>query len=99
MRIVKMLGLTALSALAVMAAVGAAGASADSLCLEDIKGPDATCPGGSIWTGSVKGHTVDSVTLKAGVATLLLEGLESKCESSFLADFVKNDGPKKESYF
>ena len=95
MRIVKMLGLAALSALAVMAVVGATGASADSLCLKDIAGPDATCPEGSIWTGSVKGHTVDPVTLKNGVATLLASGLEVKCESGFLADFVKNDGPKK----
>lgn len=78
MRTIKILGLAAFAALAAMAFMGAATASADSACLKNEN------PCAAPYTGSINGLAGEAV-LTAGV-------FKVSCESSVLADFVKNEG-------
>lgn len=84
MRFIKMLGCVAAVALAAMAFVGASTASADSACLVD-PGALGMCPGGAIWNGPITGLS--------GEATFKVDNTVTKCKSSFLADYVFNEGP------
>lgn len=83
MRLVKMLGLVGVVALAAMAFVGTGTAAADSACLVD-PGPMGLCPGGSIWNGPIIGLS--------GEALFKVDNTVTKCKSSFLADYVANEG-------
>ena len=87
MRLIKMLGLAAVAAVAAMALIGSGTASADSLCLEDpvVNGHNGECKAEKIWKGPVIGLALNK-------ATLLAEGLETKCDSETLADYVSNEG-------
>jgi hypothetical protein len=67
-----------------MAFAGAGTASADSACLVD-PGALGLCPGGSVWNGPIIGLS--------GEATFKVDNTVTKCKSSFLADYVGNEGP------
>lgn len=84
MRLIKLLGLAGAVALAAMAFVGASTASADSACLVD-PGALGLCPVGSVWNGPIIGLS--------GEATFKVDNTVTKCKSSFLADYVGNEGP------
>lgn len=84
MRIIKMLGLAVATALAAMAFIGSSTASADSACLVD-PGPLGMCPGGAIWNGPIIGLSNE--------ALFKLHGTVTKCKSTFLADYLFNEGP------
>lgn len=87
MRPIKMLGLVAIAALAAMVLVSSGTAFADSACLEDPKGgSQGECPGGKRWEGPIIGLSPE--------ALFILNGVETKCKSEFLADYVKNEGAK-----
>jgi hypothetical protein len=83
-RLIKMLGLAGAVALTAMAFAGAGTASADSACLVD-PGPLGLCPAGSVWNGPIFGLS--------GEATFKVDNTVTKCKSSFLADYVGNEGP------
>lgn len=84
MRPIKMLGCVAAVALTAMAFLGAGTASADSACLVD-PGALGMCPGGAIWNGPIIGLS--------GEATFKVDNTVTTCKSSFLADYVVNEGP------
>lgn len=79
-----MLGCVVAVALAAMAFVGAGTASADSACLAD-PGALGLCPAGSVWNGPITGLS--------GEAIFEVDNTITKCKSSFLADYVVNEGP------
>ena len=81
---IKMLGLAGVVALAAMAFVGTGTASADSACLVD-PGALGLCPVGAVWNGPIIGLS--------GEATFKVDNTITKCKSSFLADYVGNEGP------
>lgn len=80
----KMLGLAGIVALAMMAFIGTSTASADSACLVD-PGALGLCPAGSVWNGPIIGLSNE--------ATFKVDNTVTKCKSSFLADYVGNEGP------
>lgn len=84
MRLIKMLSLAGVTALAAMAFVGAGTASADSACLAD-PGALGLCPAGAVWNGPITGLS--------GEAIFKVDNTVTKCKSSFLADYVVNEGP------
>jgi hypothetical protein len=67
-----------------MALGGTGTASADSACLVD-PGALGLCPGGAVWNGPIFGLS--------GEATFKVDNTVTKCKSSFLADYVGNEGP------
>jgi hypothetical protein len=83
-RLIKMLCLAGATVLAAMAFVGAGTASADSACLVD-PGALGLCPAGAVWNGPIIGLS--------GEATFKVDNTVTKCKSSFLADYVGNEGP------
>ena len=84
MRLIKMLGLAGAVALAAMAFVSTGTASADSACLVD-PGALGLCPVGAVWNGPITGLSAE--------ATFKVDNTVTKCKSSFLADYVGNEGP------
>jgi len=82
-RLIKMLGLAGAVALAAMAFVGTGAASADSACLAD-PGAMGLCPVGAVWNGPIIGLS--------GEALFKVDNTVTKCKSSFLADYVANEG-------
>lgn len=83
-RTIKMLVLAGATALAAMAFIGAGTASADSACLVD-PGALGLCPAGAVWNGPITGLSAE--------ATFKVDNTVTKCKSSFLADYVGNEGP------
>jgi hypothetical protein len=83
-RSIKMFCLAGAVALAAMAFVGSGTAAADSACLVD-PGALGMCPGGAVWNGPITGLS--------GEAVFTVDNTVTKCKSSFLADYVFNEGP------
>lgn len=82
-RFIKMLGSAGAVAVVAMAFVGASTASADSACLVD-PGALGLCPVGAVWNGPITGLS--------GEVLFKVDNTITKCKSSFLADYVFNEG-------
>lgn len=74
--------------LAAMALIGVGTASADSACLVDPDGgSQGECPGEKVWEGPIIGLEPE--------ALFIIGGVHTTCESEFLADYIKDEGPKE----
>lgn len=88
MKFVKLFALVAATTLAAMALIGAGTASADSACLVDPEGgSQGECPGEKVWEGPIIGLEPE--------ALFIIGGVHTTCESEFLADYIRDEGPKE----